>query len=161
MEPAPSPFTRHSLPLRLGQAGTNRVVEQAHIHCSHFDAYRFFTPAGAPLNTLQPSYERVIELDQPGCLHVNMDLLRACIQLGPLVPGELMIQCFDLALRARRVDMAASPYDCSSLGLEPIRIETAAGKAEYIAAQREISAAARPLRAELIALLKPHAALSK
>ena len=157
-ESAASPFTRHDLPLRLGADRTNEIVEAAHIRCTHFDAYRFFTPAAAPLNHVQPAYERVLELDQPGCIHVNMDLLRACIQLGPLVPGELMLACFDLALKARRVDMAASPYDCSSIGLKPITIETAQGKAQYIAVQQQISREARPLRDQLLALLAPLAA---
>ena len=32
--------------------------------------------------------------------------------------------------------MRASPYDLVDLGLEPVRVETAAGKAEYAEAQR-------------------------
>ncbi|WP_311197909.1 hypothetical protein [Ornithinimicrobium sp. INDO-MA30-4] len=31
-------------PLRLGSAGTDAVVEAHQISCSHYDAYRFFTP---------------------------------------------------------------------------------------------------------------------
>ena len=36
--------TRHPVPLRLGQAGTDAVVEAHPIRCTHFDAFRFFTP---------------------------------------------------------------------------------------------------------------------
>ena len=36
--------TRHPVPLRLGQQGTDAVVEAHPIRCTHFDAFRFFTP---------------------------------------------------------------------------------------------------------------------
>ncbi|QJC21988.1 3-methyladenine DNA glycosylase [Arcanobacterium buesumense] len=147
--------TRHALPLRLGAEETNRLVEQAHIRCTHFDAFQFFMPDAVALNRVQPTYETVFENEQPGCIHVSMDILRACIQLGPIIPGELLISAFDLAMRARTIDMAASPYDCSSLGLDPIRIETAAGKAEYIERQRDLTIAARPLRQQLLGILRP------
>ncbi|MGO1510425.1 MAG: hypothetical protein ACTHXO_12310 [Actinomycetaceae bacterium] len=141
---------RHPLPLRLGQAGTDAAVESATIRCSHFDAYRFFTPDAEPLNTLTPTRERQLEMDQPGCLHVTMDLLRWCLTLGPAVPGELLLDCADLTLDVRRLDMAAAPYDMSSYGLEPVRIEEPAGRAEYARRQREMSERADPLRARLI-----------
>ncbi len=48
--------TRHgSWPLRLGADGTDAVVESHRIACSHFDAFRFFTPSARPLNTLSPA----------------------------------------------------------------------------------------------------------
>ena len=40
--------TRHDWPLRLGQEGTDAVVESHRIGCSHFDAFRFFTPTRPP-----------------------------------------------------------------------------------------------------------------
>ncbi|WP_216452170.1 hypothetical protein [Arcanobacterium phocae] len=147
--------TRHPLPLRLDVEQTNHLVEQAHIRCTHFDAFRFFMPAAVGFNRVQPTYETVFEHEQPGCIHVSMDLLRTCIQLGPIIPGELTIQAFDLAMEARTIDMAASPYDCSSLGLTAIPIETANGKAEYIERQRELATKARPLRQELLAIITP------
>ncbi len=67
---------RHPLPLRLGQAGTDAVVEANPIACSHFDAFRFFTPQAAPLNAVQPTRATQIDLEQPGCLHANMDLYK-------------------------------------------------------------------------------------
>lgn len=50
------------------------------------------------------------------------------------------------------MDMKAAPYDLAELGLDPIRIETAAGKAEYAAAQRAFAERAAPLRERLIAV---------
>ena len=39
-----APTVRHGqVPLRLGPAGTDAVVESMPLRCSHFDAYRFFT----------------------------------------------------------------------------------------------------------------------
>lgn len=141
---------RHPLPLRLGQAGTDAVVDAAHIRCTHYDAFRFFTPEARPLNPLQPARETQIALEQPACLHANMDLLRASLSLGPAVPGELLLDAFELAARIRRLDMAASPYDCSSLGLAPVRVETPEGRAEYVAAQRAFAEQSVPIRERLM-----------
>ncbi|MBX6722544.1 MAG: 3-methyladenine DNA glycosylase, partial [Dactylosporangium sp.] len=42
---------RHSqVPLRLSPAAIAAVVEERGVRCTHFDAYRFFTPAARPLN---------------------------------------------------------------------------------------------------------------
>ena len=71
---------RHeALPLRLGQAGTDAVVEQHKVQCSHIDAFRFFTRAAEPRNTLTPTRDTQQLLEQPGCLHATMDLY---IELG-------------------------------------------------------------------------------
>jgi hypothetical protein len=137
-------------PLRLGSAGTDDVVESHRIRCSHHDAFRFFTDPAAPRNTLQPTRASQLALEQPGCLHANMDLYKWAYKLTPLVPAELTADCFALAREIRAVDMRASPYDLTELGYEPIPIETAVGKARYIELQREFSERAQPLRAELL-----------
>jgi hypothetical protein len=46
--------------------------------------------------------------------------------------------------------MQASPYDLTSYGYEPVKIETPEGKAEYVARQREFARRAAALRARLI-----------
>ncbi len=46
--------------------------------------------------------------------------------------------------------MQAAPYDLSPLGVEPIRIETAAGKAVYVAHQRDFAARSSQLRSRLL-----------
>ncbi|MFE6510158.1 3-methyladenine DNA glycosylase [Nocardioides sp. NPDC057767] len=138
-------------PLRLGAAGTDRVVESHRIACSHFDAYRFFTPPAAPLNTLSPRSDDRAAFEQPGCLHGNMDLYKHAFRLSPLISSDLVADCFELAWQIRTMDMRAAPYDLAELGLDPIRIETAAGKQEYAAAQRAFAERAAPLREGLIA----------
>lgn len=144
---------RHDLPLRLGREGTNRVVEAHQLKCSHFDAYRFFTPVAAPLNLTVLDRAGQVDNEQPACLHANMDLYKWAAKLGPLVPGELLLDAFELATEARRLDMEASPYDCRCLGFGVVPVETPAGKARYVARQRELAAAAEGVRARLVALL--------
>ncbi len=144
---------RHPVPLRLGPAGTDAVVESHRIRCSHYDAYRFFTPTAAPRNTLRPTRERQVELEQPGCLHAGMDLYKWADKLGPLVPGELLLDAFVLARDIRELDMRASPYDLADLGYAPVAIETPEGKAAYVEAQRAFAARGGALRRRLLAVL--------
>ncbi len=142
---------RHSSwPLRLGASGTDEVVESHRIACTHFDAYRFFTAPARPLNILQPARDDRPAFEQPGCLHAGMDLYKHAFRLTPLVCSELVADCFELARDVRVLDMRASPYDLSSLGYSPVRVETSAGKQEYVAAQRSFAGRGAPLRARLI-----------
>jgi hypothetical protein len=151
--------TRHVVPLRLGAAGTDAVVEAHPIRCTHFDAFRFFTPEAAPRNRLQPTRESQPELEQPGCLHAGMDLYKWAYKLSPATPGELVADCFALADEIRELDMRASPYDLRAHGYEPVAIETPEGKAEYVAAQRGFAERGAVLRRRLLdvceALLSP------
>ncbi|MCH1867353.1 3-methyladenine DNA glycosylase [Nocardioides sp. CFH 31398] len=143
---------RHALPLRLGAAGTDRVVEGHRIACSHFDAFRFFTDTARPLNTLRPASDDRPDFEQPGCLHAGMDLYKHAYRLSPLVDSDLVLDCFELAADVRVLDMRASPYDLTGVpGVDttPVRIETAAGKREYAAAQATFAERAAPLRARV------------
>jgi hypothetical protein len=142
---------RHrEVPLRLPPAELAAFVESLPIRCSHYDAFRFFTPAAQPLNRWQPQRETQIEFEQSGCLHANMDLYKWSYKFAPWIPAELMADCFALAREIRTVDMRASPYDLSTQGYTPIRIEMSEGRAEYESAQRRFAAASIPLRRRLI-----------
>lgn len=142
---------RHDqLPLRVSQDVLNELVENQPVVCSHYDAFRFFTQAARPLNRLTPARQDRADWEQPGCLHANMDLYKHAFRLSPLVPSELVADCFDLAWRVRDLDMRASPYDLSDHGYSPIAIETPEGKVEYAEAQRAFADQAGPLRATLI-----------
>jgi hypothetical protein len=144
---------RHPVPLRLGQAATDEVVEAHDIRCTHFDAFRFFTPDAAPRNRFTPTRETQPELEQPGCLHANMDVYKWAVKLGPLAPGEVLLDAFELARDIRYLDMQASPYDMAPWGGEPVRIETPEGKAEYVRRQRGFAERANALRERLLAAL--------
>jgi hypothetical protein len=142
---------RHTLPLRLGRAGTDAVVEAHPLRCSHFDAFRFFTPGAVPRNRVQLTRADQVGSEQPGCLHANMDLFKWASKLGPLAPGDLLLDCFELARDIRTLDMQASPYDVSSLGEHAVAIETPEGKAEYVARQRTFAERATSVRTRLVA----------
>ena len=142
--------TRHPVPLRLGADGTDAVVEAHSIRCTHYDAFRFFTPSAAPRNRLQPTRDTQPELEQPGCLHAGMDLYKWAYKLSPATPGELVADCFELAAEIRELDMRASPYDLRAYGYEPVAIETPGGKAEYAAGQRSFAARGAVLRGRLL-----------
>ncbi|HEY0125809.1 MAG TPA: 3-methyladenine DNA glycosylase [Blastococcus sp.] len=142
--------TRHPVPLRLGREGTDAVVEAHPVRCSHFDAFRFFTPAAVGRNRLQPTRASQPELEQPGCLHAGMDLYKWAYKLGPATPGELLADCFELAVEIRELDMRASPYDLRAYGYVPVPIETPEGKARYVEAQRGFAERGAVLRRRLI-----------
>lgn len=141
---------RHDVPLRLGAEGTDAVVEAADLRCTHFDAFRFFTPEAVPRNREALSRESQVQREQPGCLHAGMDLYKWAVKLGPLVPGEVLLDAFELARDIRTLDMAASPYDLRTWGLSPVPIETAEGKAEYVRRQRAFSARASAVRERVL-----------
>jgi len=144
--------TRHAdWPLRLGEEGTDAVVDSHRIACSHFDAFRFFTGPARPLNTLSPTSADRPAFEQPACLHAGMDLYKHAFRLTPMICSDLVADCFDLARDIRVLDMRAAPYDLADLGVEPVRVETAEGKQEYAAAQREFAERGAPLRARLVA----------
>jgi hypothetical protein len=148
----PADDVRHAgWPLRLPPAELAGVVDSMRVTCTHFDAYRFFTPPARPLNRLAPTRDTQPDLEQPGCLHANMDLYKWAYRGTPYVPSALVADCFALARDIRAVDMRASPYDLADLGYPPIAIETPEGRAEYVAAQRGFAERARPLREALIA----------
>jgi hypothetical protein len=143
---------RHSkTPLRLTPNQIAAVVDGQRLCCTHFDAFRFFTPKAASLNRHQLSRAAAIQFDQPGCIHANMDLYKWAFHFSPFSTSAIVTDCFELARQAREIDMRASPYDLRALGFDPIPIETKAGREEYMAHQRVLSQQSRPLRARLLA----------
>jgi hypothetical protein len=140
----------HDWPLRLGATGTDAVVESHRIQCSHFDAFRFFTGPARPLNTMQPGRDDRASYEQPGCLHAGMDLYKHAFRLTPMISSDLVADCFELARDIRELDMRAAPYDLADLGFDPVRIETAEGKAVYVREQRAFAERGAPLRRRLV-----------
>jgi len=142
---------RHeSWPLRLSPDALADVVETTPLRCTHYDAFRFFTPAAVPRNTLQLTRDAMPAHEQGGCLHTNMDLYKIAYKLTPLIPSELVGDCFELARDIRELDMRASPYDLAELGYPPVPIEIDEGRQAYVCAQREFADRAALLRAQLI-----------
>jgi hypothetical protein len=148
---ADSKQLRHSLPLRLGQGGTDAVVESIPLRCTHFDAFRFFTDSARPRNMLQLSRADQLVAEQPGCIHAAMDVYKFAGKLLPLIDSELLMDAFELAHAARELDMCASPYDLRAFGYEPVRVESAGGRAEYVRRQADLMKRATGVRSALLA----------
>jgi hypothetical protein len=142
---------RHNkVPLRLTPREIDTIVENSALRCTHYDAFRFFTPDAAPLNKTPLSREATSTFDQRACIHVTMDLYKFAQKIAPWCSSDLIGDSFLLAADARRIDMRASPYDLRDRGFEPILIETSAGQEEYIHEQRRMAELAVPIRACLI-----------
>jgi hypothetical protein len=139
-----------TLSLRLPQKEIDAFVSSRPICCSHHDAFRFFADEARPFNRLQPSLDTREKHEQPGCLHANMDLYKWAAKAMPWCGSDLLIDCFELAVRIRDLDMRASPYDLSAWGREAVRIETPEGRKEYENEQRALASEAQPLRERLI-----------
>jgi len=137
--------------LRMSPEALADFVEAQPICCSHYDAYRFFTPEALPLNSLKPAFETRQDMEQSGCLHANMDLYKWAYKLGP---GSAVISW----PMPSKWPSPAAPLTCApalteltALGFDPILIETDAGKEEYRREQQRLATMAQPVRRKLLA----------
>lgn len=148
------PRHQENLPLRVDEVTINNLVESRRLSCTHFDAWRFFHPEAQALNIHNPmSRQLQNELEQPACIHANMDLFKYAYLLYPLLPASLLVESLLLALDARTIDMRASPYDVRAYtdNALPIAVETDTGRKLYIQCQEELATRASAIRTSLIA----------
>jgi len=145
---------RETAPLRLSQSDIDEVVRARPLVCTHFDAFRFFSPQAQPQNKHQLTLHDRMTHEQPACIHANMDLYKWAFKAMPWIGSELLLQTFFLALELRELDMRASPYDLSDYGYSAIPIETTAGRTEYATRQQQLSEKAVPLRVEVLTALE-------
>jgi hypothetical protein len=146
---------RHKqVPMRMNREDLAEFVESRPLLCTHFDAFRFFTNPAKPMNKFELSREKFHEMEQPGCIHSNMDLYKWAFKMYPWIPSTLILDAFELAVEARHIDMQASPYDLKDQGLEPIKIETEAGRKEYKAKQEMIFQKGLPIRQRILDKMK-------
>ena len=167
--PPPSGKYQKHLPLRVSREIINQTVERKGLRCTHVDALRFFAPAAGPLNYHGASLQRAEQLilEQPGCVHAHMDLLKIALRIKPYCDPDLLVRVLETALEARTLDVGASPYDCSSYGygsnLDPIRIipvETTEGRALYQELQTDLMQRAETVRRALLANYEAFGALA-
>lgn len=137
-------------PLRLTPAEIREVVDRSPLRCTHYDAFRFYTADAAPLNELQPTRSDQLDLEQPGCLHANMDVYKWAYKATPFVSSALTADAFALAREIRMLDVQASPYDLRAWGTPSLDVETQEGRTEFIARQRGFTERANALRVRLI-----------
>lgn len=142
---------RHSyLPLRMEMDELAEFVESRPLVCTHFDAFRFFTEEAKPRNKFKLNRKKFPEMEQPGCLHTNMDLYKWAFKMYPWISSETIRRAFVLAVETRVMDMKASPYDLRHRGLQPIKIETEKGRLKYVEEQRAIFKKSQPVRRQLM-----------
>lgn len=146
--------------LRLPPETLASFIESQALCCSHYDAFRFFTPEARPLNSQQPTLDSRLQNEQGACLHANMDLYKWAYKLWPWIGSNLIADCFLLAMEGRDLDMRASPYDLADLGYAPICIETEEGRRLYQAEQLRLTEKAIPLRQQLLAAAQHMAEIS-
>jgi hypothetical protein len=114
----PPDSVRHAqVPLRLGAAGTDAVVESLEIRCGHFDAFRFFTSPARARNELTPTRETQVTLEQPGCLHANMDFVQVGLQARPVRAGGARRGLFRAGGRDSHARHAGEPLRPGRAGL--------------------------------------------
>ena len=150
--PPPSATYQKSLPFRVSRTVINHAVERRGIRCTHVDALRFFAPAAGPLNKHGAELARTDQLllEQKGCVHAHMDLLKIGLKLGGFIDSQLLVDVLEVALDSRKLDVAASPYDASSFGLEPIPVETSEGRRMYRDEQLRLMKQSEPIRQRLL-----------
>lgn len=137
-------------PLRIEQQQIAKTIDEVGLRCTHFDAFRFFTDEAKPLNPMQLTRADQASVEQPGCLHANMDLYKIAMRWVPIFGSLFARQCFRLARDIRTVDMQSAPYDLIGLGVRPIKIETAEGRLLFAQKQKIFSQRAQVLRAQMI-----------
>jgi len=151
-DPPPSAKYQSHLPLRVSRETINAAVERRGISCTHVDALRYFAPAAGPLNHHGATLQRTdqLRLEQKGCVHAHMDLLKIALRLQPFVDPLLLQHVLKIALESRRLDVSASPYDATAYGVGVVPVETSEGRKEYRRQQVELMERAEPVRQELL-----------
>ena len=151
-DPPPSAKYQSSLNLRVSREVINDTVERKGIRCTHVDALRFFAPAAGPLNHHGATLERLdqLRLEQKGCVHAHMDLLKIGLKLQSFIDPELMVDVLEVALSARKLDVEASPYDTTKYGAGIVPIETNEGRRMYRERQILLMQKAEPVRKKLL-----------
>lgn len=150
--PPPSAKYQSSLPLRVSRQVINETVQRKGIHCTHVDALRFFAPAAGPLNHHGCTLQRMdqLRLEQKACVHAHMDLLKIALKLQPFVGADLVGDALQVAIRARTLDVEASPYDATPYGAGVVPVETSEGRKMYRERQRALMHEAEPVRKRLL-----------
>ena len=151
--PPPSAKYQKHLPLRVDRQIINETVERKGVSCTHVDALRFFAKPALPLNHFGGPLERSdqIRLENPACVHAHMDLLKIILKLQPFCDPQLLQRVLEVSLEARKLDVAASPYDANTqYNVGVIPIETREGRAEYRKRQLQLMKEVQPVRQDVL-----------
>lgn len=151
-DPPPSRKYQSSLPFRVSQKVINETVERKGVSCTHVDALRFFAPAAAPLNHHGSSLQRIdqLRLEQKACVHAHMDLLKIAMKIQPFLSSQIFVDALQIAVKARKLDVEASPYDAREYGVSIVPVETKEGRKMYREQQKALMEEAEPIRKRLL-----------
>ena len=146
-----APEARHAAtPLRLSGDAIAAAVDELGLRCTHYDAYRFFTPEAAPKNRISLSRAETPQNDQPACIHAVMDLYKFAFKIAPWIDADITADAFLLAWEARQLDMRASPYDLTAYGWKRFRSRLARAGKPTCAASAPLATAGNPIRNRLL-----------
>ena len=150
--PPPSAKYQSSLPLRVSREIINQTVERKGISCTHVDALRFFAPAAGPLNHHGSQLVRTdqLRLEQKACVHAHMDLLKIALKIQPFLDSTLLSDVLEVAIKARTLDVEASPYDATHYGAGIVPVETKEGRKLYRDRQMALMEEVEPIRVRLL-----------
>jgi hypothetical protein len=148
----PSTKYQSDLPIRVSRETINEAVERRGISCTHVDALRFFAPAAGPLNYHGSSLQRTqqLQLEQKGCVHAHMDLLKIALKIQPFIDSDLLSDVLEISIAARKLDVEASPYDVTGYGGGVVPVETKEGRKLYRSRQKDLMERAEPVRERLL-----------
>ncbi len=150
--PPPSAKYQSSLPLRVSRETINETVERKGISCTHVDALRFFAPAAGPLNHHGAQLHRTdqLTLEQKACVHAHMDLFKIAMKIQPFIDSQLLSDVLEVAIKARTLDVEASPYDATAYGAGIVPVETKEGRKLYRDRQKALMEEVEPVRVRLL-----------
>ncbi|KAL3937580.1 MAG: hypothetical protein SGBAC_007338 [Bacillariaceae sp.] len=116
------------------------------------NALRFFAEDALPLNKFGGPLKRddQAKLEQPACVHAHMDLLKLALKLTPFGDAQLLQSVLEVGLEARKLDVAASPYDASAYGVGVVPIDTPEGRNKYREDQMKLMKRVEPVRKSLL-----------
>jgi len=152
LDPPPSGRFQPRLQRRVSQEVLNETVEKIGVRCTHFDAMRFFSEESRAFSKFDGiSREEAMKRESPCCVHSTMDLLKIATRLGPVFSSSTVLGALKLAIKARKIDIAASPYNASEFtGLSAIKIESEQGRNLYKRLQINLMEQSRPIRKKMI-----------
>ena len=145
---------RNPVPLRLGQDATDAVVEGNELRCTHFDAFRFFTPEAVPRNRDRPLREAQPAMEQPGRLHAGMDVYKWAVKLGPSCPARCC-STRSSSPATSAFSTCRPPPTTWRRGRRPGAHRDAEGKAEYVRRQRAFAERSNALRGGILGAWRP------
>jgi hypothetical protein len=79
-----------------------------------------------------------------------LDLLQMALKSAPFCDPILLQNTLEIVVNARKLDIAASPYDATGFGVGVIPVKRSEGRKEYRRQQIMLMKKAQPIRLEML-----------